>query len=299
MENKKVNFKDQGSIAGLSFSLSVFFFVLTLVVGGIVLSLCADENSVVYTALSYVFSPLALIVVVLLCARFTGEKVLPCVGVKKCHIKYYLSGILLAGGMLLGLGFVNTYFAQLLAGWGISIGGATLPLDSVWHYLLFVLVSAILPAVTEECLFRGVVLKNARGMGMLACVLLNGLIFSLYHWSLSQLVYQFIYGVALAFLAYKAGSVIPSIIAHFINNFAIITLTYFKVNLDLFSPVVIAIGVALLMGFVLLTLLPIKKGENNENLVNKKGERKSFLITSSLGVLICVLYIVINSVVKV
>lgn len=303
MENKTGKLLNgKGALAGAGFSLSIVAYVVLIVVGGIFLTVFTKENSLVYKAIASIFAPVSLVTVTILMSKQTGEKVLPATGVKKCSYKYFIASVLLAGGMFLGLGFFNTFFAQILTGWGINVGGISLPLDTVWHYLLFILLSAVLPAVTEETLYRGFILNNTKHLGLAFACLMNGLIFALYHWSLGQLIYQFIYGVMLTLLAYKSGSVIPSIIAHFLNNLTALTLTYFSVGLDLFSPIVISVGVGLLVGFILLIFLPIKKEKverDEEQVKAVKKERVAFLITSSLGIVVSVIYIVINAVVSV
>ena len=45
-----------------------------------------------------------------------------------------------------------------------------------------------------------------------------GFCFALFHGSPEQTVYQFIVGCAFAFLAIKSGSILPSILMHFVNN---------------------------------------------------------------------------------
>ena len=50
-------------------------------------------------------------------------------------------------------------------------------------------------------------------------------------------------------LAIKAKSVLPCLVAHFINNFAILLLEYLKVSIDLYNGVTIALGLMLLAVF--------------------------------------------------
>ena len=106
---------------------------------------------------------------------------------------------------------------------------------------------AVIPAIAEETFFRGAIAFGTSGAKLFAGAAFSGIIFALYHCSLSQLLYQFIYGAILYILAKKSGSVFPSAVAHFLNNFAVITLTFFGAEVNLFSPVLIASGIAALM----------------------------------------------------
>jgi membrane protease YdiL (CAAX protease family) len=83
---------------------------------------------------------------------------------------------------------------------------------------------AVVPAVCEELVFRGVL---ARSLGRLlkpfAAAILSGLVFALYHLSLAQALPTLTFGFALGLLALRADSIGPSVVAHALNN-AIVTL---------------------------------------------------------------------------
>ena len=62
-------------------------------------------------------------------------------------------------------------------------------------------------------------------------------------------------------------------IAHFLNNFAILTFTYFGVNIDFYSILVIAGGLVSLGLFFLLTFYK-RKATKTENSTSEKVEVK-------------------------
>ena len=78
---------------------------------------------------------------------------------------------------------------------------------------------AILPAVLEECLFRGAVLRfyTAR-CGGLCAVLISAVLFSLSHFSGEDFLSYFISGLILGFTAYVTGSLAAVTALHLINN---------------------------------------------------------------------------------
>jgi sodium transport system permease protein len=82
-----------------------------------------------------------------------------------------------------------------------------------------VLAVALAPAVCEEVLFRGALLRGlaSRMPPALALVIASAL-FSLYHWKPVQMLPTFTLGLVLGVLALRAGSIVPSVIAHFLNN---------------------------------------------------------------------------------
>ena len=87
--------------------------------------------------------------------------------------------------------------------------------------LLVILVIALIPAIVEEVLFRGLVQRSFEiGLGRLRGVLLTGIIFGAYHLNPFSLIPLIALGVYLGFLAMRANSLWVSIAAHFYNNAA-------------------------------------------------------------------------------
>ncbi len=92
------------------------------------------------------------------------------------------------------------------------------------------LVIGLIPAFSEEMLFRGLVLRSfERTMGPLAAIVLSGLIFAAYHLNPFTFVPLALLGCYLGFLAVRSGSIWTSVAAHFYNNaYACISLYYTK-----------------------------------------------------------------------
>jgi sodium transport system permease protein len=98
------------------------------------------------------------------------------------------------------------------------------PLRILW--LLFLV--ALVPAVSEEFLFRGAILSGLRTrFGLVATVLLNGALFGVLH--APQAVFRFLptawLGVVLAFVVWETRSIWLGVLLHFVNNGSILLLT--------------------------------------------------------------------------
>ena len=82
---------------------------------------------------------------------------------------------------------------------------------------------AVVPAVLEEFMFRGVFAGYYREQGILTAALLSGLVFGLFHLNFNQFGYAFALGVAFALLLEGTGSIFYGMFAHFlINGFSVI-----------------------------------------------------------------------------
>lgn len=95
--------------------------------------------------------------------------------------------------------------------------------------LLFILINvALVPAICEEILFRGFAFKLfSNSAGAVKAILISGFLFGIYHLKLTQLIPLSVIGMLLAWLTWKSGSLIPAIIAHFVNNGGSVIAAYF------------------------------------------------------------------------
>lgn len=102
-------------------------------------------------------------------------------------------------------------------------------------YLLAVLLMAVIPAICEELMFRGVILHGLRSrFSEWPAILLSALMFTLMHGNLQQFVYPFILGTIMGWVVVRTGSLVSSMLVHFINNFLVVTLSYIE-NVSSFS----------------------------------------------------------------
>ncbi|MBC7124728.1 MAG: CPBP family intramembrane metalloprotease [Bacteroidales bacterium] len=108
-----------------------------------------------------------------------------------------------------------------------AITKAFLLTDSIWAYLVNILMIAILPAVGEELIFRGILQRRlveytrSRWVG----ILLAAALFSAIHMQFQGFIPRFALGVAFGYLLEVTGSIWVPIAAHFFNN-AIATTGY-------------------------------------------------------------------------
>lgn len=87
-------------------------------------------------------------------------------------------------------------------------------------YILAYLAIALLPAVGEELLYRGVVQHYLMKLGRNPhiSILVTAMIFSAMHFQFMGFVPRFALGLILGYLCFWSGSILPGMILHFINN---------------------------------------------------------------------------------
>lgn len=85
--------------------------------------------------------------------------------------------------------------------------------------LLGILHIGIVPAVCEEIMYRGYVMRALeKSWGITAAIIISGIIFGAYHLQISNLLPLATLGIFLAYVTYVSNSIIPAMAAHFVNN---------------------------------------------------------------------------------
>jgi membrane protease YdiL (CAAX protease family) len=186
--------------------------------------------------------------------------------------------------MFFGLAFINIVFADFIENLGINAPTPNIPLNTPFELVIFILTIAVLPAIFEELMFRGLLLTSLNGQGNLAKILTVALCFACYHCSVTQFFYQFIFGIFLSVLAIYSKSVIPCIITHFINNFVVLILTYFKVEIDLTNILYIAIGIVALVIFIIVCVPKVLKYSTTDN---GQGLKEFYIPYGLFGIIAC------------
>lgn len=159
-------------------------------------------------------------------------------------------------GMVIGLGvwLFDSWLglvSSLIFGYSIYTGPDFLPTTPLKTAVLLAALTVFAP-ICEEILFRGVIQRAYENRPWVA-VVLGGLMFAMYHMTLSGLVPLIPIALVLGFLAWRSQSLIPGIMAHFANNLmaAVIIITSTQgINLPVSLPSASAAGAGLVLAGV-------------------------------------------------
>lgn len=100
-------------------------------------------------------------------------------------------------------------------------------MDNGVKYVVGLIAMAVVPAVCEEIMFRGLIQKGLMTkFNPHIAIIMSSAMFTLLHGSLQQTAFQFILGLALGYVAYYCGSVSYSILLHFVNNAIVVTISF-------------------------------------------------------------------------
>ena len=153
--------------------------------------------------------------------RFSGEKYirsLRIVPIKADSVAVMIAAaaLMISGGVLIsmifgGLESLSQNFS--LYNTFISKDDGTAP-----SRLYLILAYAVLPALCEEFVYRGILCHEYEKGGVTRAVLISSLFFSLLHFNLQNFPVYFFAGAILALTLYATRSIFGAIIAHFLYN---------------------------------------------------------------------------------
>ena len=278
--------------AGVSYSVGIVLYVVVTLVFQMVCLACLGEGyaqSGVVRFLAYLLPQVCFAAAALVFFRRSKAGVRSVY--RACKWYYFPLALLLQFGLLFSLAELNTMFSDWLASMGYRSPSMGIPPLEGWNMLPALLIVALLPALFEETLFRGIFVgrMHASGWGSAATVCISGVLFALYHGSPVQTLYQFACGACFALLTLRAGSMFPSALAHFCNNAAILILTAtgYQTEGGWTMPQgwhigLIAAACAALAAVLLFLLL-------DKSNAQKGGVRdgKQFFLGAGVGILVC------------
>ena len=175
--------------------------------------------------------------------------------------------------------------------------------------LYLVVALAVLPAVTEEFLFRGIVLSEYSTVGIACSVVLSSAMFSMCHFSFLHLPSYFFCGIVLACLTYATRSIVAPMIVHTLYNVVVLFFGDYVVrlaeknNISGILFVIVAVAVALIAGaMAAFEASSIYRGYADDNVESDYVPKKKTGVVQSLAMsllspfflLLTVLYIVLT-----
>lgn len=207
----------------------------------------------------------------------------------KINKKYTMVQILII--LLIGiigiLGFtefsnLTNYFLEKM-NYNVS-EGLVFPLDSFKNFAICTLLYALLPAICEELIFRGVCYNGLSSINSFVAVFFSALMFAVFHMSLQQFIYQFFLGIVFALILKYTHNLLLTMSLHFFNNFFVLFVGFIAYNpnaqpivrtyetpIEIFLPIFYAM-IAIIAIMVLLRTLKSLKQNDEFNVLDLEQE---------------------------
>lgn len=228
------------------------------------------------------------------CALVSGRKISPFASLYESENRTLGGGVILI--LMAGLSvcvlsnFAASYILAVLSEFGIRPPDMPSYVDGTIPSLaLNIFVFALLPAILEEMVYRGYILKTLRAYGDRFALVVSSLLFSLMHGNILQVPFAFVVGLTLAFIVIKTGHVWIAAMLHFLNNFMSVILQY----ADLYSKtqeqsqlmIMLVFSVIGLLGLISLFILfavqnPVTRPISGKAQPLSAGQRTGVLLLS-------------------
>ena len=135
-----------------------------------------------------------------------------------------------------------------------AVSGVTENINVGDSYAYALISFALIPAVLEEGLFRYLPMKMLCKASPRVCVLLSAVMFAAAHRSFFQLGYAFLAGVIFMIIDIGSGSVLPSLILHFLNNVISLTVIFYGSNSAVITLLNVIICLLLVLSFAVFAV---------------------------------------------
>ncbi len=156
-----------------------------------------------------------------------------------------------------------------------------------YPFLFALIAIALFPALCEELLMRGVILKFYEDLPLKKMALINGLFFGLLHMNVEQFLYAFLLGFIFVYMYKLTDSLLSPIISHFIINGTQITMSYLipqdlseAPTMDLAS--IFAVFIYAVPFAIICYILMKKFIKNNQEKYDEIAEKTGFLSTEQV-----------------
>lgn len=204
MSKKKVFYALASFVLAMAFS-----FIVSYALGGSIGIIAVGISSVV------------MLIPVCIFIRIQNEEPAERLLLRLPEIKHFFAAVLIY------IGASSVSSGVIYALYSVYYKNASSPDEQMFEYLssagspfLLLLCIAVIPAIVEEMIFRGYI-QTAFGTGRRRAIIAIGvssLLFCIAHGSIYKAPGTLIIGIAFGYIAYKSGSVLITVILHFLNN---------------------------------------------------------------------------------
>ncbi len=171
----------------------------------------------------------------------------------------YAAVILICGNALISMGMYYKMPERFLE--SSAMQNASFAMNSgVFEGLYVAIAFAVLPALTEELVFRGIVVGEYENYGPGFAVVLSALTFAMSHFDFARLPVYLFSGVVLALVLYATRSLAASVLVHSLNNLSVLFLEKYIIHIADKQNVSMLLF-AIILGLLLLLSILLFCGE--------------------------------------
>ncbi len=315
--NQKERFEFPHATQGCEWAIAapIITIVVVALIGAIISSASGIAIEIlganpIYLCIGSALTELSFLIAALSISKFNKVNYLSASGVKVSTPWWtYVGAIVISILVLVLLNPIINCWQVLLDTIGHQSSEIPITVDTVANLFLALTLYALIPAICEEALFRGVILNGLRKYGVLPAVLISASFFALMHMNLVQFPYTFCLGIVFGLVVYYTRNLWLSVIMHFVNNASVLIIGYFTLNIEytfVWYDILIGIAGLLLCGVLVYFLIKFLNKKFSAKLdqterpyletqpVIEKSIRKRMWITPIVLAVACFIISIIN-----
>ncbi|MGN0452709.1 MAG: lysostaphin resistance A-like protein [Ruminococcus sp.] len=268
---EKKDFRKRANLAGLTTLVSAVAFVFVFSVLSVIFDyfvtdyniLSQSIDSIPDNIINSITSLTVFAVVGIIFLKFGKRSFSEALPFKRVSFRKLMALTVIGFSVCMLSNYLLSLYLQLFKNIGIDLNPSYIsPVsDSSIEILVYFVSTAIVPAFSEEFVFRGVILSSLRKYGDSFAVLASAVLFSIMHGNFVQIPFTFLVGMILGYITVYTDSMLPAIIIHALNNgFSVLcdvmysnsaSIGISETLIDIVFMIVVAAGIALSLFFVM------------------------------------------------
>lgn len=158
--------------------------------------------------------------------RYIDYRIFTGINGRLSHSHIFTFAALALGAFLLTQG-LQFYWFKLLDMLGLEYSLPSTPISGLDGLVTSILFIVAAPALSEEFLFRGVIMRSIAGVyGGRRAVLLSAALFCLMHMNIASIPTTFVVGLVTGFAVYRSRCLQGGVIMHFVHNLIVVVINF-------------------------------------------------------------------------
>lgn len=186
--------------------------------------------------------------------------------------------------------YVVAIFAAILSAGGLEMVSPQYDTpETIIGKILYVVYISVVPAMTEEFAFRGVIMQPLRKYGDKFAIVMSALVFGLMHGNAVQAIFAFIVGLIIGYAVVVTGSMWTGVVIHFCNNFvsALMELAGEQMGTETYNMIYVLYSVLLVAAGLICLIMYIRTKDRvripvSGTELSERKKRRAFISTPPL-----------------
>ncbi len=123
---------------------------------------------------------------------------------------------------------INLGWYWVASHWGTPMGQDLPAIENKAQFFAAILAMGVTPAILEEFLFRGLILRGYEKFGSKMSIIMTGILFGALHLQLMTIPSIILLGIIISYVVYRTDSIFAGMIYHFIHNTLTVAILFFQ-----------------------------------------------------------------------